>query len=204
MEKVKRAVSGFFKDVKEGYSNKRIVVWLAIELVLIGVIILIDYFTKLYIYQPIADGSGDIVLIKGVLRFTAVRNTGASFGIFKDSTFALAMVSLTTVIVLFFVWILTPKIRSFWYRGAVVCIIGGGIGNFIDRITLGYVRDFVYFELIDFAVFNLADSALTIGTTLLIIYVLLSFKTEINDKKTVNENTRDTSGTGDEDDNGSF
>jgi len=57
-------------------------------------------------------------------------------------------------------------------------ITGGAIGNLIDRIALGFVRDFVYFELIDFAVFNFADSFLTVGTALLIIYVLFFFGKE--------------------------
>jgi signal peptidase II len=57
-------------------------------------------------------------------------------------------------------------------------ITGGAIGNIVDRIALGYVRDFVYFELIDFAVFNLADSFLTIGTILLLIYVIFFFGKE--------------------------
>jgi signal peptidase II len=54
-------------------------------------------------------------------------------------------------------------------------IIAGGIGNIIDRVKFGYVRDFVYLEIIDFAVFNVADSCLTIGCILIIIYVLWDF-----------------------------
>ena len=57
-------------------------------------------------------------------------------------------------------------------------ITAGAIGNVIDRFALGYVRDMVYFELIDFAVFNFADSCLTIGTALLIIYILFMYTKE--------------------------
>jgi signal peptidase II len=60
-------------------------------------------------------------------------------------------------------------------------IIAGGIGNLVDRLTLGYVRDFVYFELIDFAVFNLADSALTVGVIFILIFILFYYMPE--DKK---------------------
>ena len=63
----------------------------------------------------------------------------------------------------------------------MILLIAGGLGNIIDRLALGYVRDWLYFELIDFAVFNLADTGLCVGCALLIIYVIFFYKPE--DKK---------------------
>ena len=77
--------------------------------------------------------------------------------------------------------IFSVKNRNFWFRASLILLIAGGLGNIFDRVFLGYVRDFVYFEIINFAVFNLADSELTIGCILLIVYVIFFYKPE--DKK---------------------
>jgi lipoprotein signal peptidase len=161
----------------ENVKNKKLLTVFLIELAVIGLIILIDELTKIFIYQPIADGlRGDIIIIPGVLRLTSVENTGASFGVFSEHTEALAAVSCISAVILIVVMFFALKIKSLWFRGALVGIVAGGLGNFIDRVMLGYVRDFVYFELIDFAVFNVADSALTIGTIMLLIYIIFIYK----------------------------
>ena len=69
-------------------------------------------------------------------------------------------------------------------RSALILILAGAVGNIVDRIALGYVRDFIYFELIDFAVFNFADSCLTVGTIVLIIYLLFFYS---KDEKSIEE-----------------
>jgi signal peptidase II len=149
---------------------------LILELLLIISLIALDLITKKYIYGPIASGQPDIILISGVLRFTAIKNTGASFGIFADYTNILTIVSIITVIGALVVLILTQKkINNPLFKIAMSLIIAGGIGNIIDRLKFGYVRDFIYFELIDFAVFNIADSCLTIGCIILIMYILWDF-----------------------------
>lgn len=57
----------------------------------------------------------------------------------------------------------------------MVLLAAGGLGNFIDRLFLGYVRDFLYFKLIDFPVFNVADSYVTIGLVILIILIMFVY-----------------------------
>ena len=68
------------------------------------------------------------------------------------------------------------KLKDKTFRFGLILIVAGGIGNIIDRFLLGHVRDFIYFELIDFPVFNIADSCLTIGCVLVIIYVIYYVK----------------------------
>lgn len=161
---------------KQKLSLKRIFLIFAVQLLIVGLLVGVDLLTKELIYQPIADGANDIILIPGVLRFTAVENTGASFGIFKDATLALSIVSLITVVaVTAFLFFAVPYRRKL-LDAALILIIAGGIGNLVDRFALHYVRDFIYFELIDFAVFNVADSCLTIGCILLIIFVLFCYR----------------------------
>lgn len=149
---------------------------LVLELFLIVSLIALDLLTKNFIYGPIASGQPDIILIPGVLRFVAIKNTGASFGIFADYTNILTIVSIISVVGAIVVLILTQKkVSNPLFKIAMSLIIAGGIGNIIDRVKFGYVRDFVYLEIIDFAVFNVADSCLTIGCILIIIFVLWDF-----------------------------
>jgi signal peptidase II len=110
-----------------------------------------------------------IAVIRNVFHFTLVHNTGIAFGLFKDSG------SVFVVIPLILTGLLIYNI--FYYRGtehltrtyimAFSLILGGAIGNLIDRITLGYVVDFIDFRI--WPVFNVADSAITIGALIILI-----------------------------------
>lgn len=173
----KNALKELKGDFSVAVMDKKRWLYSFIEIAIIAVIILADYLTKKYVYGYCAS-EGDIILIKNVLRFTSVENTGASFGIFKNQTGLLTVISaICSAILVVFIFYTYPR-RNKLLRLSLVMITGGAIGNIIDRIALGYVRDFVYFELIDFAVFNVADSFLTVGTILLIIYVLFFFGKE--------------------------
>lgn len=169
---------GFVSKIKELFDvdKRKLALWFLIDFLFIGIYIAIDLLTKEFVYGPMAAGKPDIIIWKGVLRLTPVENTGASFGIFQGKTNILTIVSLVTVVVLTLVLIFSVKNRNGWYRAALILIIAGGLGNIIDRLALGYVRDWIYFELINFAVFNLADSGLTVGCALLIIYVLFFYR----------------------------
>ncbi len=177
----KDAIKELRGDFKTAVKDKKRWLVCAIELLLAGAVILIDFITKILIYNH-CDEKGDIILIPKVLRFTAVENTGASFGIFQNQTAALTIVSaICAILLVIFIFYSYPR-RNKLLRASLIMITGGAIGNLIDRIALGFVRDFVYFELIDFAVFNFADSFLTVGTALLIIYVLFFFGKEEEEK----------------------
>ncbi|HHX49004.1 MAG TPA: signal peptidase II [Clostridiales bacterium] len=164
-------------------KNKKFILYLFIEVFFVLIVLMIDLLTKKYIYGKIKVTGEDIILIPNVLRFTAVENTGASFGMMKNSTKFLSYVSLFSVILLFAFIVFTIKDRNPLLRTALVLITAGGFGNMIDRFKYEYVRDFVYFELINFPVFNFADSALTIGCILAIIWVIVYFSKKIKDDK---------------------
>lgn len=170
-------------------SPKITVLVLLTEIFFIGVYLTIDLLTKHFVYMPIAAGSDDIVIWEGVLRLVAVENTGASFGIFSDATKALTIISVVVVVVLFVLMLVTVKERNGWLRAALILMIAGGIGNLVDRFVFGYVRDWIYFELIDFAVFNLADSGLTVGCVLLIIYVIFCYRPGDSKKKSLQKDS---------------
>jgi len=107
-----------------------------------------------------------IPLINNILHLTYIQNTGAGFGILKGSNTTLIFISLIIIgiILFYFDRIIKEKPTHI----PVALILGGAVGNLIDRIFLGHVIDFVDFRI--WPAFNIADSAITIGALLLIIY----------------------------------
>lgn len=156
--------------------KRKTILTIIVEVLLILVFVSVDLLTKTFIYEPINAGAPDIVLINNILKFTAVQNTGASFGIFKGNAIILAIISLIIIIVVFIIQMFSlTKLKDKTFRFGLILIVAGGIGNIVDRFLLGHVRDFIYFELINFPVFNIADSCLTIGCVLIIIYVIIYY-----------------------------
>lgn len=134
-------------------------------------VILFDRITKILaaVYLSPVD---TFPIIKDVLHFTYVENKGAAFGMLKDARWVF-MVSSTVVIIAICVYMyINRKNMGKFISFTLSLILAGGIGNMIDRICFGYVIDFIDFCLINFAVFNIADAALTIGAVLLVYYVL--------------------------------
>ena len=133
-------------------------------------IVVLDQITKWAAVRYIMP-SGTIPLIDGVLHFTYVENTGAAFGMMTDARWIFMITSVAAIAVL---TVLIAKYAS-GYKFAVLCvtfILGGGVGNMIDRVRIGYVIDFIDFRLINFAVFNVADSFVTVGAAMLIAYLV--------------------------------
>ena len=122
-------------------------------------------------------GQASFPLWEGVLHFTYVENTGAAFGSFKDHRWVFMVVSSVAIIALiaYFFW---AKPKDMPTIVALAFITGGGIGNMIDRVLLGYVVDFIDFTLIDFAVFNVADSFVCVGVGLMILAMLRTMAQE--------------------------
>ena len=99
-------------------------------------------------------------------------NTGAAFGIFSKSTTFLIILSVFIVFAMILVDI-SLKIKSKTYTIGFGLVLAGAVGNFVDRITLGYVRDFIMFDFWKtFPIFNMADSFLCVGAVMLCVYVL--------------------------------
>ncbi len=136
---------------------------------ILGVIGL-DQLTK-WIAVAQLQGKPSFPLWKDVLHFTYVENRGAAFGMLSEHRWVFMIIS-TVAILGLLVYLLRFAPKSRIVRYSLAMIIGGGIGNMIDRILLGYVIDFIDFTLIDFAVFNVADSFVTVGAFLLMGYMI--------------------------------
>lgn len=116
----------------------------------------------------------------GLFRFRLVHNTGAAWGMFGDSTFALGIVSVVVCIAVALVFLFYE--RAFGHRASMLetcalsLIAAGGIGNAIDRFANGFVVDFIDLTFMDFPVFNIADIGVTCGFVLLVVGYLLATK----------------------------
>ena len=143
-----------------------------LEAIIIVVTLAIDQLSKYFTDIYLAPLGTSVPVWEGVFHFTSVHNTGAAFGMLSGAKWFFIIITVLTCCIL--LWLLIYK-RSVFHRLARVClalIVAGAIGNLIDRIWLGYVRDMLDFCLIDFAVFNVADSAVCVGAVIFLIDVL--------------------------------
>jgi len=126
-----------------------------------------DQLSKLWIKSNLAVGES--VCDIGFFRISHIHNTGSSFGLFKDQFLALSIISVTgACIVLFLVFFMRrrlPFLNNGWVLFALGLILGGNIGNLIDRLSYHYVTDFIDFSF--WPAFNVADSSLVVGAILL-------------------------------------
>lgn len=152
----------------------------AILLVIVGV--WFDQFTKTLAVNHL-KGQDPFILFKNVFQFEYLENHGAAFGILQNKQIFFFIIVL--IISVFIIWFylhvpMTKKLLPL--RICAVFIFSGAIGNFIDRLKLGYVVDFFYFKLIDFPVFNVADIYVTVGTFILAFLLLFYYKEEDLDR----------------------
>ncbi len=111
-----------------------------------------------------------ITLINNLLYFHSVHNYGAAFSMLSGSRWL--FVALTSLIIVgFTVFFLFKKERSWLFNISYILITVGGVGNLIDRIMLGYVRDFISISFFP-AIFNVADICITVGVILLLVYII--------------------------------
>ena len=150
-----------------------------IEIAVIGVILLVDLLTKAHIEKTMAIGESH-PLIKGLIDITFTTNTGAGFGMFSGNTTALTVVT-AIVIAAISIYLIFAQKETEWLRISLLFIVGGGLGNLIDRINPGYVRDFIQFAFWEsFAIFNVADMFVTVGTFMLIVVLIVMLFKERN------------------------
>lgn len=147
---------------------------------LISVIVLLiaDQFTK-HLAVVNLKGGNDVILINKVLRLHYLENKGAAFGMFQNRQAIFAVVAVVMVILVALIYKKIPHTnRYFMLRFSAVLVVAGAVGNVIDRIVLNYVVDFIYFELIDFPVFNVADIYVVVACILFAIGILFVYKDE--------------------------
>ncbi|MBQ8638111.1 MAG: signal peptidase II [Lachnospiraceae bacterium] len=144
--------------------------------ILLVLLIFLDQFTK-HLAGANLTGGRDLVIWDHVFRLTYVENFGAAFGTMENSrVFLLVTTSILMIYILFLYVRLAARNGYRILRSCCIAILAGGIGNMIDRVRLGYVIDFLYFELIDFPVFNVADCYITCAVAVLMISMIFIYK----------------------------
>ncbi len=146
---------------------------------LVVVIVIIDQISKYYA-EILLYGKSSFKLIEGVFHLTYARNTGAAFSIFRGNQIFLKSITIIVMIFLTFYLIkLVKENEHILFKVSIAFILGGGLGNLIDRLRFDYVVDYFDFTLINFAIFNVADSFVVVGTIFL-GYLILFNKVELN------------------------
>ncbi len=145
-------------------------------------IIFADQLTK-WIAVISLKGNESFRLIDGVFHFTYVENRGSAFGMLKDQRWVFMTVSTVAIIGFLAFLVIYYKKLSNLARCSISFIIAGGIGNMIDRVLLGYVVDFFDFALINFAVFNVADSFVSVGAVLFCVWFIIETIKDSKSKK---------------------
>lgn len=143
-----------------------------ILLIIFLLVLLADQYTKLIVQQDMIIGQS-IPVIHKIFHFTYVQNSGGAFGILRGQTNLFIIISIIVILFIFY-FMLKEEKKDYYIKTVFSFILGGAISNLIDRMRLGYVVDFIDFQV--WPVFNIADSAISIGMVLL--FIRLFFKKE--------------------------
>ncbi|OXT06017.1 signal peptidase II [Thermoanaerobacterium thermosaccharolyticum] len=138
------------------------------EIIIVFIAIIIDQLSKYFVVKYLKP-IGSFPIINNIFHFTYVENRGAAFGILQNRT--LFFIIITVIVGTILIYSIVKIPGSTFYKFTLSMILGGAIGNLIDRVRLGYVVDFIDFKFFP-AVFNLADSMIVVGAFLL-CYILI-------------------------------
>ena len=164
--------NGVNNFMKENFTLKKIGM-IVISFVLL---ILFDQWTKGLAVKHLMNQE-PFVIIPEVFQLRYLENRGAAFGMMQGQKTFFVISAVIAVFVILYIYFKMPWENRFHpLRIVGICIGAGAIGNLIDRIVLGYVVDFFYFELIDFPIFNVADIYVTCATIILALLILFYYK----------------------------
>ena len=133
-------------------------------------IVAADQVTKLLVLEHIPLYS-EAEAIPGLFHLTYVQNTGAAFSSFEGMRWLFVALFVVMTVLVLVEYFKKPMPFSTFERWCIAAIYGGGLGNIIDRIRLGYVVDMIEVDFMNFPVFNVADCFITCGCILLIVHL---------------------------------
>jgi signal peptidase II len=136
-----------------------------------ALIVIADQITK-YLTVTLIPLFGRVDFIPGLLSFTYVQNTGAAWSMFEGMQWMFALIFLVLTAAVLYEYFKSPLPFSTFERWCIAAIYGGGLGNMIDRVRLGYVIDMIKTDFMVFPVFNVADCFITCGCFAMIFSLL--------------------------------
>lgn len=139
-------------------------------------LIVADQLTKLWALEYLHHADRVISVIDGVFEFRYLENRGVAFGMMEGQIWLFIPITLLISTLIIVMLLRSPMRKHKMFCFPAIMVMGGAIGNLIDRIAYGYVIDFLYFRLIDFPIFNFADCCVVIGACLLFVYFLFGMK----------------------------
>ncbi len=150
--------------------TRLLVVYFLISALLVG----LDQWSKYLTVQNISLGETK-EFIPGFLSLTHLRNTGAAWTLLEGKMIFFYVITVIVSVVIIYLLIKNYK-KSIWYSVGLSFVLAGAIGNFIDRVRLGYVVDMLQTDFMNFPIFNVADSTLVVGVICIFIYLILDEK----------------------------
>lgn len=149
-----------------------------VGLVTAVILIALDQWTKALAVKYLMNQQ-PFVLLDGVFELRYLENRGAAFGILQGQKVIFLLCTILVLAVLAFYYHRLPSGKRFQPLRVVAVLLGAGaVGNLLDRMIQSYVVDFLYFKLIDFPIFNIADCYVTAGAVLLAVLILFVYKDE--------------------------
>ena len=144
-------------------------------IVLFAVLVGLDLMTKLWAQNTLPEKP--ISLIQGVFELRYLENRGAAFGLLQNQRTFFIILTIIFLAAMVYVYMRIPSDKKFLpLRLLVIIVSAGAFGNFYDRLKLTYVRDFLYFSLIDFPIFNVADIYVTCSAVAFFIMIVFVYK----------------------------
>ncbi len=163
-------------------KKQKLMAYYIIGIITSVILIGLDQLTK-YLAVEFLQGTDGIDIIPGVFRLQYLQNTGAAFGMMQGQQTYFIVMTTFVLIALLYVFGRIPMERRFLpLRSCLIFLLAGAVGNLIDRIRLNYVIDFLYFELIDFPIFNVADIYVTVTCAIFILLMMFVYKEDELDK----------------------
>lgn len=175
-------------------TKKTYVIW---GLLFMIILIALDRITKLAALKYL-KGQSSFVLINGVFELSYLENRGVAFGMLQNQRIPILILGILILFGIGYCFHRLPAARKYLALHIILAAIGAGaVGNLYDRISYGFVVDFIFFSLINFPVFNMADIYVTVSCVIVVLLILFYYKEE--DFEFLSKSKKSLENTGDKD-----